>query len=203
LKLVKSLESKLTQQEDKLSKKLDEALKSLNNVILENNNLKEKVTILEKKILIHEQVDLFNEIFDRDSRKCNIIVFNAPESKNSSEDLNLVNSVFSSLNLSAKAINTSRLGNSSNKPRPLRVNLPDTNCVDQILKSKSGLRNLPSFKHLNIDIDKTKFQQQQYKEVLNEFLEKKNRGDINIRIGYIKGQPKILPKNRFTHARST
>lgn len=40
LKLVKSLESKLTQQENNFSKKLDETLKSLHNDILENSNLK-------------------------------------------------------------------------------------------------------------------------------------------------------------------
>jgi len=59
LKLVKSLESKLTQQENNLSKKLDETLESLHNVILENSNLKEKVMVLEKKILNHEHTDFF------------------------------------------------------------------------------------------------------------------------------------------------
>jgi hypothetical protein len=64
--------------------------------ILNNYELKEKVTILEKKISTHEQVDVFKEVFEKYSKKCNIIIFNVPESSTTktSEDLNLVNSVF-------------------------------------------------------------------------------------------------------------
>lgn len=197
IKLVKSLELKITQQESKISKKLDETLKSLNDVISENNILKEKVSVLEKKVMNFEQTDFLNEILERDRRKCNIILFNAPEptSDNASKDLNLVNSIFSTLKLPIKALNTLRLGNNVNKPRPLKVILPDVNCVNQILKAKSGLRNVDTLKHLNISTDKTKLQLEQYKTVLNTLLEKKNRGETNFRIGYSRGNPIILPKN--------
>jgi len=52
IKSVKSLESKITQQESNISKKLDETLQLLNNVISENNALKEKISVLEKELLI-------------------------------------------------------------------------------------------------------------------------------------------------------
>jgi hypothetical protein len=107
----------------------------------------------------------------------------------------MVNSVISTLNLPIKPINTVRFGNNKNKPRPLKVILPDINSVGQILKAKSGLRNVDALKHLNIDTDKTKLQQQQYKIILNELSERKIRGEYNIRIGYSRGQPKIFPKN--------
>jgi len=48
IKLVKSLEKKISMHESNISKKLNETLQSLNNVILENNNLKEKVSVLKK-----------------------------------------------------------------------------------------------------------------------------------------------------------
>lgn len=197
IKLVKSLENKITQQESNISKKLDETLQSLNNVILENNMLKEKISVLEKKIADIEHVDLCSEVVDRDRRKCNIIIFNAPESSpnNVSDDLNLVNSIFSSLNLPIKALNTIRLATHNNKRRPLRVNLPDVNCVSQILKAKSKLRNFDTLKHLNIDIDKTKYQQEKFKAIWNELSLRKNSGETNIRIGYINGLPKIMTKN--------
>jgi len=133
---VKSLQNKITQQESNISKKLDETLQSLNNIISENNTLKERISVLENKIMCFEQTDFCSELSDRDRRKNNIIIFNAPESTSNiaSAELSLVNSVFSSLNLPIKALNATRLGNNSNKRRPLRVNLPDINCVSQILK---------------------------------------------------------------------
>jgi len=97
--------------------------------------------------------------------------------------------------LPIKALNAIRLGNNSNKRRPLRVNLPDINCVSQILKAKSKLRNIDTLKHLNIDIDKTKLQQEQFKAIWNMLSERKIRGETNIRIGYIRGQLKIISKN--------
>lgn len=196
IKSVKSLEKKFSIQESNISKKLDETLQSLNNVISENNILKEKVSVLENKLLNYES-DLLNEILDRDRRKCNIIIFNAPEpsSGNIADDINLTNSIFSALNLPIKALDTIRLGISHTKPRPLKVNLPDVNCVNQILKAKSKLRNLDKLKHINIDTDKTKLQQHQYKIILNELAEKKNRGETNFRIGYSRGHPKLFPKN--------
>jgi len=105
-----------------------------------------------------EQTDFCSELSDRDRRKNNIIIFNAPEStsNSASDELRLVNSVFSFLNLPIKALNAARLCNNSNKRRPLRVNLPDINCFSQILKEKSKLRNIETLKHLNIDIDKIK-----------------------------------------------
>lgn len=197
IKSVKSLENKITQQESNISKKLDETLQSLNNVISENNLLKEKISVLENKITCFEQTDFCSEVSDRDRRKCNIIVFNAPEStsNSASDDVSLVNSVFSSLDLPIKALNSIRLGNNSNKRRPLRVSLPDINSVSQILKAKSKLRNIEMLKHLNIDIDKTKLQQEQFKTIWNMLSERKSRGETNIRIGYIRGQPKIISKN--------
>lgn len=199
IKLVKSLENKIIQQESNISKKLDETLQSLNNVILENNMQKEKISVLEKKIADIEQVDLCSEVFDRDRRKGNIIIFNAPESSSNkvSDDLNLVNSIFSSLNLPINALNTIPLGTHSKKSRsrPLRVNLPDVNCVSQILKAKSKLRNFDTLKHLNIDIDKTKLQQEKFKAIWKELSVRKSSGEKNIRIVYINGLPKIMSKN--------
>jgi len=107
----------------------------------------------------------------------------------------MVNSVFSSLNLPIKALNAIRLGNNNSKRRSLRVNLPDINCISRILKAKSKLRNIELLKHLNIDIDKTKLQQEQFKAVWNMLSERKNRGETNIRIGYIRDLPKIISKN--------
>jgi len=104
IKLVKSLEQKISMQESNISKKLDETLKSLNNVISENNILKEKVSVLENKILNYES-DFLNEILDRDRRKCNVIIFNAsePTSGNIPDDVNLANSIFSTLSIPIKA----------------------------------------------------------------------------------------------------
>lgn len=45
----------------------------------------------------------------------------------------------------------------------LKKNLPESNCICQILKAKSSLRKVETLKHLNIDTDKTKLHQEQYK----------------------------------------
>lgn len=144
IKSVKSLENKITQQESNISKKLDEALQSLNNVISENNTLKEKISVLENKITCFEQTDFCNEVSDRDRIKCNIIILNALEStsNSASDELSLVNSVFSSLDLPVKTRNAIHLGNNNSKRRLLRVNLPDIDCISQILRAKSKLRNI-------------------------------------------------------------
>lgn len=168
----------------------------MNNFISENNLLKERVSVLENKLLNYES-DFLNEVLDKDRCKCNVIIFNAsePTPGNISDDMNLANSILSALNLPIKALDKTRLGIYRNKPRPLKVNLPDVNCVNQILKAKSKLHNFDTLKHINIDTDKTKLQQHQYKTILNELVEKKSRGETNFRIGYSKGQPKLFPKN--------
>lgn len=88
--------------------------------------------------------DFLNEILDRDRRKCNVTIFNVFNelaSGNIPNDVNLANSIFSALNLPIKALNTIRLGSNRTKPRPLKVRVPDVNCVNQILKAKSKFRN--------------------------------------------------------------
>jgi hypothetical protein len=87
--------------------------------------------------------------------------------------MNLANSIFSALNLPIKALDILRLGIYRNQSRLLKVILPDVNCVNQIPKTKSKLRNSDTLKHINIDTDKTKLQQYKYKTILNELAEKK------------------------------
>jgi hypothetical protein len=72
--------------------------------MLSENNILKKFTILEEKVFNYK-TDFFNEVLERDHRKCNIILFNASEpiSDNVSDDLKLVSSVFPTLNLAMKS----------------------------------------------------------------------------------------------------
>lgn len=65
---------------------------------------------------------MFNELYKKDRRKTNIIIFTSKES-NDYCNLKFVNSVFSSLSLSIRATGVMRLGKIRDKLRPLKVTL--------------------------------------------------------------------------------
>lgn len=71
-----------------------------------------------------------------------------------------MNPVFSSFSLSIRDAGLMHLSKVGEKPRPLKITLPNTTLIHQVLKVKSSLRNIPSLKHLTTHTDKTSMQQQ-------------------------------------------
>jgi hypothetical protein len=120
--------------------KLDLLSSQLTEVLNENKTLREKVEQLEIKLLGIEhsqnteqscnmsQEKVYSELLDRQSRSRNIILFNVPESSNSpsqTQDISIVTDVLNCIGTETKPVSIHRLGKLSNKPRPLRIVLPN------------------------------------------------------------------------------
>jgi len=63
--------------------------------------------------------------------------------------------LISTMSVYVSIINIKRIGNSSNKNRPLRFIFKDASDVANILKSKSKLRTVDKFKNLWLNSDLT------------------------------------------------
>jgi len=138
---------------------------------------------------------MFNELHDRQSREKNIILFNVPESINDVDDTSLVNDILAKIDAPVAISHIVRLGKLEPKPRPIKITCEKKSDVRLILKSKNRLRNLPDKKFIHVTVDWTTSQRSFYNKVREQLSIRKNNGEYNIYIGYIKGVPTILQKN--------
>lgn len=106
---------------------------------------------------------------DRQYMARNIILFNVPEVSTSISNQQNCNEyiydIFVNMNVSIKPISAHHLGKVSNKPRPIRVILPSTTDVFQILKTKRKLNSLQKLKNIRIYSGQTLQQRKQYSSV--------------------------------------
>ena len=80
-----------------------------------------------------------------------------------------------------------RIGKSGEKPRPMRVVLPDSNIALKVIKQKKKLNNSPA----RISADLTFRQRQELKKLYEELNTRKENGEENLSLRYTKGLPYI------------
>lgn len=149
--------------------------------------------------------ELFQEYRDREQRRSNIIIFGQPEpTSDDIHDADSVNSILCSLCSNfdvSNIIEVLRIGNIQNqnsnnaviRPRPLKVRFKNTTSPVEVFKQCNKLKNNAQLRHLTITSDKTAKQMQLYKSVKEQFAQRKNSGETNIKIGHVKGVPTIVP----------
>ena len=85
---------------------------------------------------------------------------------------------------------------SPGKVRPIIASFQTTSEVLQILKSKNKLRG----RNIYIKSDQTTYQRQYLKDLIKTMEERKKKGEVDLKIGYYNGMPKIMkslvPKNQ-------
>lgn len=194
-KLVTSINDKFS----RLGKKVDDLLERISNLAKENEHLKSEVNTLKDKVKTLEEnnssleTKIISEFIDRNSRSHNIILFNLPEETEIiSNDRNTLSDIMKAMNLNILPVTSSRLGRPSDKCRPLKLTLPNPNDVFSILHSQSKLKTNPDFKEIKFSSDRTTLQREQMSNLRKELNQRRENGEQNIIIKYIKSEPKII-----------
>ena len=138
----------------------------------------------------------FSEIHDRTERSKNILMYNIPESHADDSrvrvehDAGFVRNTLSSINVTCTNFKAYRIGRLGDKPRPLKVSLFDPSIVTQCMKNKKQLSG-----PIKIGADLTILQRKQIREAYSELDRRKQNGEDNLRIKYIRGSPKVTVVN--------
>lgn len=180
LKKINEMQSQIVELNNKL-----EDIKNIRN----DNNM--NINIPSNDVLSNE---LIQELHERQIRASNLIMLNINEPKKdnqkdrSEEDIMHVKQVITSTGVSVDDVKVYRLGKfTEGKTRPIKVMLPNANLALSILKNRIKVKNVLIFS------DKTKLQQNYYKQV-KERLKEINENGGNKTIKYINNVPTIVDK---------
>lgn len=142
--------------------------------------------------------DNVKELNDIASRQRNFLIMDFADSKDAHlTDLEKIKSIFESCSVNCpitiNRIKVFRCGRSyiGGKTRPLNVILK---CEDEVHWVYANKKHLGNGK-LQIRNDMTKLQMIHFKKVKAEFTKRKEEGEENILIRYIKGTPTIIKKS--------
>lgn len=199
----------------KLNKKFEDLMKSIATLSDGNKLLTEKIILLEnkydsleKKVSTYkipcEQV-LISEIMDRQSRSCNIIVFNLPESNKDSHssetDKQKLKNIFNAMEFHLSKFSCFRLGkpnsNILDNPRPIKVVLSSSTEVYTILRSQAVLHNSLLWSNIRIASDRTSMQREFMINLREQLQKRRVNGENDITIKYFNGIPSIIYKNQI------
>lgn len=182
-----------------LNSKFDEVSNQLLDLGARTAVLENRVSILENRVSTITKYSNFSsdetvisEVIDRHARSRNIIIFNLPEPIGMNEkDTSLIKSVLDDITPNIAPVTISRLGQKSNKPRPLKVTLQEPSDVFIVLKNKHKLRTSPTYGSIRITPDRTTMQRNQIHDIIGKLEERKAAGESNLIMKFIKGIPTI------------
>lgn len=136
---------------------------------------------------------VFEELQERKSRECNVIMFNVPEAVdpcNATHDVNLVAELLSSIAPSDQIKKVIRLGKrNDSKPRPTKIILGSSDVARNIVKHRRHIQ-----KGIHLKSDETPRQRQYMTALRKELDRRKQLGEIDLIIKYIGGIPRIIRK---------
>ena len=131
------------------------------------------------------------EIEDRNNRKLNIMIFKAPDTNNKDDDKKLIQNAFKDTGIDVKSYKFFRIGKYvANQTRPLKLKFKNHEHVILILKNKNNISKKISSSSIVTD-DLTKIQSEYLKKIKNELEKRKENGEDDITIKYIRGRPTI------------
>ena len=136
---------------------------------------------------------LLDEIDERQRRATNIVISNIPESQSANveekivDDLNKVKEIIVGTGISTEVVKVFRLGKQlPSKNRLIKVILPTPEVAQKILRNYKFTSNI----YLNRDL--TQLQQEKSYSVRQEFKNRVQNGEKNIKLKYYNGMPKII-----------
>ena len=129
--------------------------------------------------------EILDEIADRESRRNKLIVFGIPEHDSGSvlerkdKDEITIRDIFKTLGFDTTDFDDAhRVGKIvTGKVRPLKFSLRSTKEKDSILRKAKLLKNHDRFKRVFISSDKTKRQQDEWRELRKELIDRRNSGE--------------------------
>ena len=154
-------------------------------------------------------LNIVNELADREQRKKNLIVYNFPESNDHAADKTAFLKLYSTIfHLDANITKIFHLGKKNDgKHRPLLIGLEHEENKSSILSSSYKLCNHDQYKHVYIVADKTKFERDKHKRLVDELKQRRADGETNmiIRNGSIITRPQHFtsrPPSSGSHDKS-
>lgn len=150
--------------------------------------------------LVYE--DLIGELFEREKRKRNLMVFGMSEIQSDSRDERVgtdrdkIMGMLKSAGLTLRSgfsLKLLRLGKyTTDRCRPIKVVLEHEDDVLWVVKKAKYLRSLDGLKGVYVSFDRTPRQIDQYKLIKKQLDDRLGKGESNIKIRYVKGCPKIV-----------
>lgn len=177
------------------------------------NTIENKVARIENDLvsgqgsLVHssESVDveeIVAEIAERQRRARNIMVFGAAESNHTSPlerratDLQYVKQLFAFLGCTPVVVQVFRVGAyNASKKRPIKVVLQSEAEVGVLIKGAKKLQGGTVYSDVSLSFDRTTKQLDCYRALRTELNERVAKGERNIKIRFVSGNPKIVVLN--------
>lgn len=174
-------------------------------------SLQEEIRVLRETVLaspstspssLLESEKIIQEISDRERRKTNVVIFGSKEAKceNVKEqidiDVQLVNDICTTLQISNTASKVSRLGkfdsSKASSARPIKVVFSGESSVSDVVRNISKLKSIPRFSSLSIYRDRTPMQMEIHKRAKLELQDRLKAGESNLKIKYNRGIPSVI-----------
>ena len=200
----------------KLLPSLLDTIKNLSETV---DALKQQITNLTSNLpkndSNYDYESMVQEVTERQKRKTNIILYNMPEQDPSlnnetrkNKEAELVSDFLKLLQHDSgnerssipELISTPiRLGKYvTNKIRPIKLTLKEEkdvfNLLGLIKRKRRNIDAVPHFKSVHASSDKTDKQRLYYKELLNQITNRREKGELDLFIKYIRGVPTIQKK---------
>lgn len=154
-----------------------------------------------------EDVDLeeiIREVSDRETRKKNLIVYGVKENhrlpksdqmkSDKSEVANILKFLNPDINVNIEPVRLGKFDATKPTSRPLRISFQDEQYVFNYIRNASKLKNGP-YSTVKIAFDRTPRQLETYRKTKAELDARITRGEVGLKIKYVKGSPRIISSN--------
>lgn len=167
----------------------------------ENKNLRSEILQIKtaKQSQQSNADEVLQEVNDRFSRRCNIIVCGVTDSNDADCDKIVVDGIVEAVlgrpvTRTRKLYRLGKFNDRQQKPRLLKVTLENDEQAQSIIEKARVLKDHQDFSNIFIWQDKTPRQLEEYRNLKTELLYRRNEGkEEGIGIRYIRGVPKIVP----------
>lgn len=196
LKRISSLENEIVELKNEL-KELKDTVSSNNHQELPEEFEKLKSDLGKIQMNSHgsqpNNEDIANEVYERQRRSKNIMIFNLPEvaSNSRDSDSSIVSEIFKDITSDEIQINNvMRIGKKNrNGARALKIVLEDAQDALFLVRNKSKVNKE---RKIYLAADQTPMQLSKLKSLKEELATRSERGEKNLKLKYINGQPRIV-----------
>lgn len=174
---------KLLKMVDELKVQLDSIKVKLENISVQNSNSNTEF----------EMDAVIEELYDRQKRANNIIIFNLQENPTSAADIDSIKEVLSDIVPDPiTVLSASRMGRANkNGNRALKVTLSNNETVMNIIKNRSRMKRE---RKVFINVDLTPSQRDKYRKLEEQLKQRIHNGEQNLVIKYVRGVPQIITR---------
>lgn len=148
------------------------------------------------KLCVAEKEEIIEEAVERSIRASNVILYNVPEDPNEN-DATIANDILEIIDPTAVVAPDAvfRVGRLvTNKIRPLKLCMRNADLARLVFRKKSALRNT-KFNNIRVSSDKTRSQQNYFRELKEELKIRQDNGEKNLIIRYTNNIPQIVHKS--------